>query len=120
MPADLPALERQLNELILAGRTMDAFERFYADDIVIQENTEPPVVGKAPNQLREQAFFNAVERFERIELLGSAVGVDLTYSEWVFELVLRDGRRLTMSEVVARRWREGLVVHERFYFNPAP
>ena len=115
---DLAALEAELNALLLAGRPMDAFERFYAEDIVMQENSDPPVVGKQRNRAREQAFFGAIASFERIELLGSAAGDGVTYSEWIYELVLRDGRRLTMNEVAARRWREGQVIFERFYYDP--
>ena len=115
---DLAALEAELNALLLAGRPMDAFERFYAEDIVMQENSDPPVVGKQRNRAREQAFFDAIASFERIELLGSAAGDGVTYSEWIYELVLRDGRRLTMNEVAARRWRDGQVIHERFYYDP--
>lgn len=118
MSEDLAALESQLNALLLAGRAMEAFERFYADDIVMQENCDPPIVGKARNRAREQAFFGAIDRFERIELLGSAAGDGVTYSEWIYEIALRDGRRLSMHEVAARRWRDGQVVHERFYYDP--
>jgi ketosteroid isomerase-like protein len=115
---DLAALESQLNQLILAGCFMDAFERFYADDIVMQENTAPPIAGKARNREREQAFFGSIDA-ARIELLGAAIGVDVTYSEWIFDLSFKDGRRIRMTEVSARRWRDGLVVHERFYYDPA-
>ncbi len=115
---DLAALEAELNALLLAGRPMDAFERFYAEDIVMQENSDPPVVGKQRNRAREQAFFGAIARFERIELLGAAAGDGVTYSEWIYEILLRDGRRLTMNEVAARRWRDGQVIHERFYYDP--
>jgi ketosteroid isomerase-like protein len=115
---DLAELESRLNQLLLAGRPMDAFERFYADDIVMQENVDAPFVGKELNRARELAFFGAIASFDRVELLGSAVGDGVTYSEWIYELTLRDGRRLNMTEVAARRWRDGLVVHERFYYDP--
>jgi len=115
---DLAALERQLNQLILAGQALEAFERFYAEDIVMQENTAPPVLGKARNREREQAFFGSIAA-AKIQLLGSAVGDDVTYSEWIYELDFKDGRRICMTEVSARRWQGGLVVHERFYYNPA-
>ena len=115
---DLATLEAQLNQLILDGRMLDAFERFYSEDIVLQENTDPPVAGKARNREREQAFYGALADL-RIQLLGNAVGVGVTYSEWILELVFKDGRRVCMTEVSARRWRDGQVVHERFYYNPA-
>jgi ketosteroid isomerase-like protein len=114
---DLAALEAQLNQLILDGRPLEAFERFYSEDIVMQENSEPPIAGKPRNREREQAFFGAIAELE-VQLLGSAVGDGLSYSEWVFELRFKDGRRVRMNEVSARRWQDGLVTHERFYYNP--
>jgi ketosteroid isomerase-like protein len=116
--ADLAALESQVNQLILEGRSLEAFERFYGEDIVMQENTDPPIVGKARNREREQAFFGALANIG-VTLLGGAVGDDVTYSEWIFDLTFHDGRKIRLTEVSARRWRDGRVVHERFYYNPA-
>ena len=116
--SEIAALENQLNQLILEGQALAAYERFYAEDIVMQENTAPPVVGKARNREREQAFFGSIAE-ANIHLLGSAVGDGGSYSEWIYELSFRDGRRVCMTEVSARRWKDGLVVHERFYYNPA-
>lgn len=115
---DVAAEELRLNQLILEGRALEAFERYYAEDIVMQENTAPPVVGKARNREREEAFFGSIDE-ARIRLLGSAVGDGVSYSEWIYELSFKDGRKICMTEVSARRWRGGLVIHERFYYNPA-
>lgn len=116
--SELAALENQLNQLILEGRALEAFERFYAEGIVMQENTAPPVVGKPRNREREQAFFGSIE-VAKVQLLGSAVADGLTYSEWIYELSFKDGRKICMTEVSARRWQDGLVINERFYYNPA-
>ena len=115
---ELAALEAQLNQLILAGEPLAAFERFYSEDIVLQENTSPEIVGKARNREREAVFFGSIAE-TKVQLLGSAVGEGVTYSEWIYELLFKDGRLVRMTEVSARRWRDGLVVHERFYYNPA-
>lgn len=114
---DVAALEHQLTQLILDGRSLEAFEQFYADDIVMQENTDVPVVGKERNRAREQAFFGALAEVG-VTLLGSAVNGDVAYSEWIFELQFKDGRKVALTEVSARRWKHGKVVHERFYYNP--
>jgi ketosteroid isomerase-like protein len=116
--SELAALEAQLNQLILAGEPLAAFERFYSEDIVLQENTAPEIVGKARNREREAVFFGSIAE-TKVQLLGSAVGEGVTYSEWIYELLFKDGRLVRMTEVSARRWRDGLVVHERFYYNPA-
>lgn len=105
--------------MLVEGRSMAAFERFYADDVTIQENTHPPVVGKEQNRRREEAFLHAVEEVEAVTLLGWAVRGDTSYSEWVYVMRLKGGRTIRIDEVAARRWRDGQVVHERYYHDSA-
>lgn len=37
---------KEMNEMIMQGKAMEAFEKFYADDCTMQENSEEPRVGK--------------------------------------------------------------------------
>lgn len=114
--SDLAALEAELNRMLLDGEALAAFEAFYADDVVMQENSDPPVAGKAANRQREQDLLGSLAAFEA-ELLGGAVGDDLTYSEWIYTFTFRNGNRQRLHEVSARRWCDGKVIHERFYFD---
>ncbi len=34
--SDVATLERELNQMILSGKAMEAFEKFYADDAITQ------------------------------------------------------------------------------------
>ena len=43
---DLRTNVDQLNQMILEGKTLDAFEKFYAEDVVMQDNDYPARVGK--------------------------------------------------------------------------
>jgi hypothetical protein len=110
-------LERQLNEALQHHRFMDAYESLYADDVAMQENTSAPTLGKATNRERQHAFYDSVAAFHECKLLGSAVAGDLAFSEWEFVFTLKSGVRFTLAEVAVRQWREGKVVHERFYWN---
>jgi hypothetical protein len=38
---DLRTLVDELNQMILEGKILDAFEKFYADDVVMQDNDYP-------------------------------------------------------------------------------
>ena len=51
-------LDKALNEAILSGKAMEAFEQYYADDVVMQENSEAPRVGKDANRKAELEFFS--------------------------------------------------------------
>jgi len=39
----------------------------------------------------------------------------MSFSEWTFDLPLKDGARATSRQVAVRRWSEGQVIHERFF-----
>lgn len=116
--SDVRANEQQLNAMILQGQGMEAFEQFYADDCVMQENTDAPRVGKDACRAYEQEFFGAVAEFHGAELLHSAVDGDRSYSEWVFDATFQDGNRMTNTQVAARTWKDGKVVREQFFYQP--
>lgn len=114
---DTASQDRELNKAILAGDILNAFEKFYATDLVMQENDSEPFVGKELNRKREQDFVNSVEQFHGAKLLGEAVNGDRSYSEWEYDVTFKGGKRTKMQQVAARQWRGGQVVHERFYYK---
>ena len=87
---DVATLDHELNQMILKGQILDAFERFYAEDVVMQENLTTPKVGKDVNRKAEQDFVGSIEQFHGAALLGSAVNDDRTYSEWEFDATRAD------------------------------
>src|SRR5579864_8606119 len=114
---DTAALDRELNQAILSGDILNAFEKFYANDVVMQENDSQPFAGKEVNRKREQEFVNSVEQFHGAKLLGEAVNGDHSYSEWEYDVTFKGGARTKMQQVASRQWRGGQVVHERFYYK---
>ena len=111
------ARDRELNQAILAGDILNAFEKFYADDVVMHENDSPPFTGKSVNRKREEDFVNSVQEFHEARLLGEAVNGDTSYSEWEYDLTFKSGIRVKLQQVAARRWKNGQVSHERFYYK---
>lgn len=114
---DIRALDRELNETILGGGILEAFEKFYAEDCVMQENAEEPRVGKDVNREFEKAFLDSIAEFHGARLLGSATGKDISFSEWQFDVTFKEGGRVLMSQATVRRWKDGKVSSERFYHN---
>ncbi len=111
------SLEKELNDMILAGQAMEAFEKFYAEDVVMQENSDEPFRGKDVNRKREEEFFASVEEFHGAQLVGSASGDDRSYAEWDWDVTFKGVGRVRMNQVAARQWKDGKIVHERFYYN---
>lgn len=114
---NLAALEHELNANVLKGDILGAFEKFYAETIVMQENMDPPCAGKDANRVREKAFVDSVQQIHKFELLGCAIGEGVTYSEWFMDISFKNGVRSARAQVSARRWKNGQVVHERFYYH---
>jgi len=114
---EVNALYEELNKQTQSGDALGAFERFYADDVVMQENSYEPSAGKDLNRKFEQEFFSSVEQLHGATLLGSAANRDVSYSEWEYDITFKGGKLVKMSQVAARRWSRGKIVHERFYYN---
>jgi hypothetical protein len=110
-------LDRQLNETILKGDILGAFDKFYAEGVVMQENLTEPFVGKAVNRKREEDFLSSVEAFHGAALLNSAVNGDVSFGEWEFDATYKGAGRFKLTQTAVRRWKDGQVVHERFYYS---
>lgn len=113
---DLEKRETELNQMILEGEALDAFERFYADDVVMQEGSDEPFRGKNTNRQREKDFFGAVTELRDLDLKETVVGDGVTMSIWHFDFTHGEYGEQKYDQVAVRRWNDdGEVVHERFF-----
>ena len=115
--SDNAANDKALNAMILGGKALEGFDLYYADDVSMQENANPPMVGKAANREREIAFFGSIEKANRFELGKSAVEGDTSFSEWFMDVELKNGFRMVSNQVSRRTWRDGKIIDERFFYN---
>jgi ketosteroid isomerase-like protein len=114
---NVQALDKQLNDDVLSGKIMEAFEKYYADDLVMQENSEEPRKGKAENRKFEEQFMSSVEAFNGGSVKASAVNGDVSFSEWEMDITFKGGTRTKMNQVAVRHWKNGKIVNERFFYN---
>ncbi|MGE0473413.1 MAG: nuclear transport factor 2 family protein [Nitrospirales bacterium] len=114
-------LQDRLEDLfayIREGRILDAINEFYAEDTVMQENDHPPTVGRKANLEREKQFLITVKEWKRFEVTAKAVGEDVTFYETVMDWVATDGTSVHVEQAVVAKWRDGRIIHERYYHNP--
>lgn len=116
---DVAASDRALNQAILSGDLLNAFEKYYANDVSMQENDAAPFVGKDVNRKREQEFINSVQQFHGAKLLAQAVNDDVSFSEWEYDVTFKGGARTKLQQVAVRHWKDGHVIRERFYYKAA-
>ncbi|MBD0337061.1 MAG: nuclear transport factor 2 family protein [Cyanobacteria bacterium Co-bin13] len=114
---DLRAAFEDIKELFLQGKALEAFDKYYADTVVMQENEAPATIGKAENRQREEEFFGKVTELRGIEFKGVAFGDDLVISEWYYDYTHADWGDRRYHQVSVQRWQNGKVVHERFYYG---
>lgn len=117
--AGLLARVEDLNRLIQDGRLLDAHDRYYADEVVQQENELPPTVGKDTNRRREEEFLDQVTEFRDAHVLSVAVDPvnDVTMVEWFFDYDHREWGTRRYHQISVQRWRDGRIVHERYYYG---
>lgn len=104
-----------------AGHTLDAIERFYAEDVVVFENYERARSGRAACVEYERAAL--AEQPRPPKLVARAMAADeasgVSFVEWVIRFVGRDGRPMRLEEVAVQRWSGGAIVEERFFYEGA-
>ncbi|MBW3622033.1 MAG: nuclear transport factor 2 family protein [Armatimonadetes bacterium] len=117
--ADTREQVRQLVALVEQGRFLDAFDAFYADDVTMQENGNPPTVGKAANRTREEQFVGYVAEIRENRAASVIVDGDRSVINWVAEYTGVDGKRLRFDQVAHQTWRDGKIISERFFYDSA-
>jgi ketosteroid isomerase-like protein len=115
--ANIDQLDQELNQMILQGKILEAFEKFYAEDVVMEEDGEARE-GKDANREYEEQFVNALEEFHGAEIKARAVDEDTntTFSEWFNHMTLQGVGEVKQNQVSVRTWNEdGQIEHEKFY-----
>lgn len=108
----------ELNKLVLSGKPMEAFEKFYHQDVVMQENENEPVVGKGANRQRETDFFNKASGFsQNARLLDIALGQDLTMVKWHYDYTHTEWGKKKYTQVSVQHWRDGQIIKEQFFYG---
>jgi len=106
----------ELNNLVLSGKAMEAFEKYYHEEVVMQENDLPPTVSKAANRQRELAFFNNIAAFRSAEVKGLGVGDAISFVIWHYDYTHREWGVRNYSQVSVQEWKDGKIISEKFIY----
>ena len=114
-------LERaqSLQSYIQSGRILEAMTEFYAEGCAMQENAAAPCLGLAANIEREKKFLSMVKEWKGYVVKALAVGENVSIVESTMDFVNTEGKAVHMEQVSVQRWKNGKIVHERFYYNAA-
>jgi hypothetical protein len=107
----------ELNSLVLAGKALDAFDKFYHPDVIMQENANTPTSGKENNRTRELQFFADVTDFRGAEVQGIAIGENISTVIWHYDYTHKEWGVRNYTQVSVQHWKDGLIVKEQFFYG---
>ncbi|MBI3481615.1 MAG: nuclear transport factor 2 family protein [Bacteroidetes bacterium] len=76
-----------LNDLILQGKALDAFEKYYHEEVVMQENENQPTIGKE------------------------------AMVQWLYDYTHKDWGIRNYKQVSVQQWRNGQIIKEQFFYG---
>ncbi len=113
-------LQQRLNDLfgyVRQGKIIEAMNEFYDKDTKMQENAHPPTVGLAANIEREKQFLSGVKEWKGFNVSASGIGDNVTFYESTIDFIATNGQPVHLEQVSVARWKNGKIVHERYYYD---
>jgi len=111
---------RQLQQMMGQGQSMEAFEKFYHEDVTVTEVPTGEVrQGKEAQRKAIQQWFGMVKEFYDggCDSVCSDEENQITTAESWMDVEFQDGKRVKMSEVAVQRWQDGQIIDEKFYYS---
>ncbi len=108
---------RDLYDMVLSGRLMDAFEKYYHEDVIMMEVGDEPRHGKTFNRDHEQKFLESIEAFHgaEVESIAADDTKSITMVENWMDVSIKGMGRVKFVQVAVQRWQDGMIIEERFY-----
>jgi SnoaL-like polyketide cyclase len=106
-----------LNDLVLQGRALEAFEKYYHDEVIMQENENSPTIGKEANRRREKEFFAAITEFRSAKPVKVTIGEGISMVQWDYDYTHKDWGVRNYSQVSVQEWKDGRIIKEQFFYS---
>ena len=117
MSAQAPkAAVEDLIAKVVGGKALEAFDRYYADDVTMQENEQPPRIGKAPCRTFEADFLSKIKAVRTYVCDGYVISGNKAFIVYRIDADHAEWGTLNMSEVAIQEWSNGKVVREKFVY----
>ena len=110
---------KDMYEILANGKIMEAFDKYYHQDVVMIESTGETRKGKATNREFQQKFMEGIKEFHGmgVRCITSNENEKITCVESWMDATMQDGNRMKMEEVAIQHWLGDQIIHERFYYN---
>lgn len=101
------------------GQAMDAFEKYYHEDVVMIECSGDKRVGKSVNREFEKNFFGSITEMHGggVVAVTSDEEAGVTMVESWMEASFKDGNKMKMEQIARQKWQGDQIIEERFYYD---
>lgn len=106
-----------LNSLIKEGKILEAFEKYYGEDVIIHENGNSPTIGKNENRKRGIKFLWEIDEVYGAEIKSVSFGDNISMTEWAINVKTKDGLKKIIYRVNVQAWKDEKIISERLYFS---
>lgn len=109
----------KLNALIREGKIMEAFEKYYGEEVIIQVNGNPSLKGKNENRKREMIFLQEIEKLNSAEVKSVTFGGaedNVSMTEWEISIENKKGEKKIIHRVNVQHWKDDKIINEKLYF----
>ena len=105
---------------VLRGEYVEAIADWYAEDASMQENQEPPRVGREVLMAGEAAMLERTTKAVAELLSPPAVSGDQVALHWRFTFTFKGrGTVVSLEEIAWQTWKGDRIWRERFFYDPA-
>jgi len=110
---------KDIYDMSAQGKMLDAFEKYYHNDVVMVEATGEARKGKDVNRKFEIEFMGMIKEMHGggVKAITSNEKDAITMVESWMDVTMKDGSRNMMEEVAVQKWKGDQIIHERFYYN---
>ena len=97
---------------------VEAIEEFYTESASMQENNEPPRVGRETLIKHEQRALAMAATVTSQCVRPVFVNGSHVVIRWIFEFTGKDGSKRRIEELAWQRWEGERIAQEQFFYDP--
>jgi ketosteroid isomerase-like protein len=101
------------------GAHAEACEEFYTENSSMQENLNPPRIGRAAHVANERKVMARAKSITSTCVRPVFVAGDRVVIRWIFRFEWIDGSVMEMEELAYQRWEAERIAEEQFFYDPA-
>lgn len=97
---------------------VEAIQEFYTENASMQENNEPPRVGRDVLVAHEARALSMAASVRSQCVRPVFVNGDHVVIRWIFEFTGKDGSLRRIEELAWQRWEGERIAQEQFFYDP--